>query len=71
MRAAFKLEASEARAMVDAALAKAKAIGAAQTACVTDEGGYPLVLERMDGHPVIGNDTNCADFSNPAHPRAR
>jgi len=54
MRQAFKLEAGEARAMVAAALVRAKAIGCTETACVTDEGGYPIVLERMDGARVTG-----------------
>jgi len=54
MKPAFKLEAAEARAMVQAALAKAKEIGVTETACVTDEGGYPLVLERMDGARITG-----------------
>ena len=54
MKPAFKLEAAEARAMVQAALAKAKEIGVAETACVVDEGGYPIVLERMDGARITG-----------------
>ena len=54
MRAAMKLEAAEARAMVAAALAHAAELGVAQTCCVTDEGGHPLVLERMDGARVTG-----------------
>jgi uncharacterized protein GlcG (DUF336 family) len=54
MKAALKLEQREARAMVDAALAKAAELGVPQTCCVTDEGGFPLVLERMDGARVTG-----------------
>jgi len=54
MKTAFRLEAAEARAMVQAALAKAKALGVTETACVTDEGGYPIVLERMDGARITG-----------------
>ena len=54
MKSAYKLEASEARAMVHAALAHAKQIGCTETACVTDEGGYPIVLERMDGARITG-----------------
>ena len=54
MRPALKLELAEARAMVAAALARAAAIGVAQTCCVTDEGGFPLALERMDGARVTG-----------------
>lgn len=54
MKQVFKLEAAEARAMVAAALAKAKAIGVTETACVCDDGGYPIVLERMDGARITG-----------------
>ena len=54
MKPAFKLEAAEARAMVQGALAKAKEIGVSETACVVDEGGYPIVLERMDGARITG-----------------
>jgi uncharacterized protein GlcG (DUF336 family) len=54
MKAALKLELREARAMVEAALKKAAELGVPQTCCVTDEGGFPLVLERMDGARVTG-----------------
>ena len=54
MKSALKLEVAEARAMARAALDKAAAIGVLETVCVTDEGGYPLVLERMDGARVTG-----------------
>lgn len=40
--------------MAHAALAKAAAIGVLETVCVCDEGGYPLVLERMDGARITG-----------------
>lgn len=54
MRSALKLELHEARAMAQAALAKAKEISVLETVCITDEGGFPLVLERMDGARVTG-----------------
>lgn len=54
MKAALKLELAEARAMAAAALAKAAEIGVLETVCVCDEGGFPLVLERMDGARVTG-----------------
>ena len=54
MRRSFKLELAEARAMVAAALAKAAEIGVLETVCVTDEGGFPLAMERMDGARVTG-----------------
>ena len=54
MKSALKLEVAEARVMARAALDKAAAIGVLETVCITDEGGYPLVLERMDGARVTG-----------------
>lgn len=54
MKSALKLELAEARHMVAAALAKAREIGVLETVCITDEGGFPLALERMDGARVTG-----------------
>ncbi len=54
MKKAIRLELAEARAMAAAALARASAIGVLETVCVVDEGGYPLLLERMDGARITG-----------------
>jgi uncharacterized protein GlcG (DUF336 family) len=54
MRKGLVLERREARLMADAALTKAAEIGVLETVCITDAGGYPLVLERMDGARVTG-----------------
>jgi uncharacterized protein GlcG (DUF336 family) len=54
MRTALRLEIREARAMVAAAVARAAALSVPETVCVTDEGGFPLLLERMDGARVTG-----------------
>ena len=54
MKATFKLELSEAKAMCAAALARAAAIGVTETVCVCDDGGYPIALERMDGARITG-----------------
>ncbi len=54
MKKTLKLEQREARAMVVAALAEAARLGVPQTCCVTDEGGFPINLERMDGARVTG-----------------
>lgn len=54
MKQTLKLELAEARAMAAAALAKAHAIGVHETVCIVDDGGYPLVLERMDGARITG-----------------
>ncbi|MGY0573701.1 GlcG/HbpS family heme-binding protein [Bradyrhizobium sp. RDM12] len=54
MRKSIKLELSEAKPMAAAALKKAAEIGVLETVCITDDGGYPLILERMDGARVTG-----------------
>ena len=54
MKHALKLEMREARCMVAAAVAKATEIGVAETVCVSDDGGHPLLIERMDGARVTG-----------------
>ncbi len=54
MKNVLKLERNEARHMVAAAIRKAEEIGVLETVCITDEGGYPLALERMDGARVTG-----------------
>jgi len=40
--------------MVRAAIEEALKIGVTESVCVVDEGGYPLVLERMDGARITG-----------------
>lgn len=54
MKPVLRLERAEARAMVAAALDKAAALNVPQTCCVTDDGGFPIALERMDGARVTG-----------------
>ncbi|HEY0295791.1 MAG TPA: heme-binding protein [Bordetella sp.] len=54
MKAAQTLELHEARAMAQAALEKAREIGVTETVCITDAGGFPIVMERMDGARVTG-----------------
>src|ERR1700736_6967130 len=54
MKQSIKLELREARAMIAAAIKKAQEIGVLETVCVTDDGGYPLALERMDGARITG-----------------
>ncbi len=54
MRSAFKLELAEARHMVAAAVGKAERLRVLETVCITDEGGFPLALERMDRARVTG-----------------
>lgn len=54
MKTTLKLERREARHMADAALRKAGEIGVTETVCITDAGGFPILLERMDGARVTG-----------------
>jgi uncharacterized protein GlcG (DUF336 family) len=54
MKRSLRLELKEARHMVAAAIRKSEDIGVLETVCVVDDGGYPLVLERMDGARVTG-----------------
>jgi uncharacterized protein GlcG (DUF336 family) len=54
MKSALKLELAEARHMAAAAIRKSEEMGVPETVCVTDEGGFPIVLERMNGARVTG-----------------
>lgn len=54
MKSSMKLELAEARHMLAAAIRKSEEIGALETVCIVDEGGYPLALERMDGGRITG-----------------
>ena len=54
MKKAIKLELREARHMVAAAVRKAEEIGVLESVCIVDDGGYPLLLERMDGARITG-----------------
>jgi len=54
MKKIIRLESEEARLMVDAAIAKSREIQVRETICVVDEGGFPIVLERMDGARITG-----------------
>lgn len=54
MKKAIRLELAEARHMAQAALKKAQEIGVRESVCIVDEGGHPIVLERMDGGRITG-----------------
>jgi uncharacterized protein GlcG (DUF336 family) len=54
LKKSVTLELREARHMVVAAIAKAEEIGVFESVCVVDAGGYPIVLERMDGARITG-----------------
>lgn len=54
MKTTFRLELAEARAMAHAVLERAAEINVPETVCIVDEGGYPLVLERMDEARITG-----------------
>jgi uncharacterized protein GlcG (DUF336 family) len=54
MKQVNRLELAEARLMVAAAMKKAAEINVLESICVVDDGGYPIVLERMDGARITG-----------------
>ncbi|KAB2869422.1 MAG: heme-binding protein [Bauldia sp.] len=54
MKKTFKLERMEARQMAEAAIRMSEEIGVLETVCVVDDGGFPIVLERMDGARITG-----------------
>jgi uncharacterized protein GlcG (DUF336 family) len=54
LKKANKLQVAEARHMVQAAVRKAGEIGVLESICVVDDGGYPILLERMDGARITG-----------------
>jgi uncharacterized protein GlcG (DUF336 family) len=54
MKTELRLELADARAMAEAALAEAAALGVPETVCIADAGGHPLVLLRMDGARLTG-----------------
>lgn len=54
MKQVHRLELAEAQLMIEAAKKKSEEIGVLETICVTDDGGYPIAMERMDGARVTG-----------------
>lgn len=54
MKSTLKLQLDEARRMAAAALRKAAEINVTETVCIVDDGGHPIVLERMDGARITG-----------------
>lgn len=54
MRQNLKLERDEAAHMAAAAIRKAAEIKVPETVCIADDGGYPIVLERMDRARITG-----------------
>jgi uncharacterized protein GlcG (DUF336 family) len=54
LKATLRLERREARQMADAALRKGQEIGVLETVCIVDQGGFPILLERMDGARITG-----------------
>lgn len=49
MKTVSTLTADEAELMIDAAVAKAAELGVTPVVCVSDTGGWPIAVRRMDG----------------------
>jgi uncharacterized protein GlcG (DUF336 family) len=54
MKSKLQLELAEAMAMSEAAIEASRRIGVLESICVVDDGGFPLVLLRMDGARITG-----------------
>ena len=54
MRQILRLERDEAAHMAAAAIRRAEEIKVLETVCIADDGGYPIVLERMDRARITG-----------------
>jgi uncharacterized protein GlcG (DUF336 family) len=54
MKTTLRLELAEAREMARVALERAQQIGVPESVCIADEGGFPIVLERMDEGRITG-----------------
>ena len=66
-----RLTLEDARIILEAAEAKAKAIGVAETICVCDDGGHPIALHRMTGARITGVEIAMAKaFTAAGHHRA-
>jgi uncharacterized protein GlcG (DUF336 family) len=66
-----RLTLEDARIVLEAAEAKAKAIGVAETICVCDDGGHPIALHRMTGARITGVEIAIAKaFTAAGHRRA-
>jgi uncharacterized protein GlcG (DUF336 family) len=66
-----RLTLEDARLILEAAEAKAKAMGVAETICVCDDGGHPIALHRMTGARITGVEIAIAKaFTAAGHRRA-
>lgn len=71
MKTALKLEMKEARILMEAAVKKAEEINVLETIVVVDDGGYPILLERMDGARITGPEIAIAKgFTAAGHKRS-
>jgi uncharacterized protein GlcG (DUF336 family) len=66
-----RLTASGARRILDAAIAKAEAMGVPQCIAVVDDGGHLLAFTRMDGAKVLSIDSSLRKAMTAASSRAR
>ena len=66
-----RLTLEDARVILEAAEAKAREIGVAETICVCNDGGHPIALHRMTGARITGVEIAMAKaFTAAGHRRA-
>ncbi len=66
-----RLTLEDARIVLEAAEAKAREIGVAETICVCDDGGHPIALHRMTGARITSVEISIAKaFTAAGHRRA-
>ena len=71
MKKIVRLELADVEVIVAASMAKAQELGVAESICVCDEGGHPIVLMRMDEARITGVEIAMAKaFTAAGHRRA-
>jgi uncharacterized protein GlcG (DUF336 family) len=71
VKSVLKLELEEAKVMMEAAKAASMEAKALETICIVDDGGYVIVMERMNGGRITGPEIAMAKaFTASGHKRS-